>query len=83
MHEYSIVQAMFDQIERVRRQHDGLSVRRIRVAIGERAGVDPALLERAYDVYKLGTSCENARLELAHLAETEDLLLEQIELEVR
>ena len=82
MHEYSIVQAMFEQIERVRRQHGAASVRRIRVSIGDGAGVDPVLLERAYDVYRIGTPCEAARLELARVAESEELLLEQLELEV-
>ncbi len=83
MHEYSIVQAMFDQIERVIREHDARSVRRIRVRIGEFAGVDPTLFQSAYEVYRTGTPCADARLQIEHVPAGDDLILDQVELEVR
>jgi len=82
MHEYSIVQAMFEQIEQVRREHHASSVRRIRVSIGEFAGVDPTLFESAYDVYRVRTPCEHAQLQIERVPESDELLLDQVELEV-
>ena len=83
MHEYSIVQAMFDQIARVLRTHDAQAVRRIRVQIGEFAGVDPALFQSAYEVYRIGTPCADAVLQIERVPAGDDLILEQVELEVR
>jgi hydrogenase nickel incorporation protein HypA/HybF len=82
MHEYSIVQAMFDQIGGLLRTHGAQSVRRIRVRIGEFAGVDPTLFESAYDVYRIGTPCAEAALQIEHVPAGDDLILEQVELEV-
>jgi hydrogenase nickel incorporation protein HypA/HybF len=83
MHEYSIVQAMFDQIARVAQAHDAQAVRRIRVQIGEYAGVDPTLFETAYEVYRIGTPCAEAVLEIERVPAGDELILEQVELEVR
>ena len=83
MHEYSIVQAMFEQIDRVARTHGAQAVRRIRVQIGEFAGVDPALFQSAYEVYRIGTPCADAVLQIDRVAAGDELILEQVELEVR
>lgn len=64
MHEYSIVQAMFDQIEATVRANHAVAVRAVRVRIGQAAGVEPALLRTAYDTFRLGTICANAPLEV-------------------
>jgi hydrogenase nickel incorporation protein HypA/HybF len=69
MHEYSIVQAMFDQIEARAGERQALSVRRVRVRIGRAAGVDVDLLRTAFDVYKVRTLCESAPLEVEEVAE--------------
>jgi hydrogenase nickel incorporation protein HypA/HybF len=82
MHEYSLVQAMFDQIESVVRTHGALSVRRVRVCIGERAGVEPALFETAYQVFRLRTICAEAPLEIERIPASDELTLEQLDLEV-
>jgi hydrogenase nickel incorporation protein HypA/HybF len=82
MHEYSIVQAMFDQIARVAETHHAQSVRRIRVRIGEFAGVDPTLFQTAYEVYRIGTPCADAALQIERVPAVDDLILEQVELEV-
>lgn len=83
MHEYSVVQAMFDQIDRLLRTHGAQSVRRIRVQIGEFAGVDATLFESAYEVYRIGTPCATAVLQIERVPAGDDLVLEQVELEVR
>jgi len=82
MHEYSLVQAMFDQIGTALRTHDAIAVRRVRVRIGASAGVEPALFRTAYDVYRVGTACTAAPLEIVDAGDTDELTLDQLELEV-
>ena len=82
MHEYSLVQAMFDQIGEVLRQHDAVAVRRVRVRLGQFGGVDPALFRTAYDVFRIHTFCDAAPLEIIDVPASDDLILEQVELEV-
>lgn len=81
MHEYSLVQAMFDQIESVVHAQGAIAVRRVRVKIGSMAGVEPELFRTAYDVFRLKTICEDAPLEI-EAASSDELILEQVELEV-
>ncbi len=81
MHEYSLVQAMFDQIGEVVRRTQARSVRRVRVRIGPLAGVDPGLFRTAYDVFRVKTWCAAAPLEIADAA-GDELLLDQLDLEV-
>jgi hydrogenase nickel incorporation protein HypA/HybF len=81
MHEYSLVQSMFEQIEGVAHTLGAISVRRVRVTIGSRAGVEPGLFRTAYDVFRVKTICEDAPLEI-EAAASDELVLEQIELEV-
>src|SRR5213078_4300617 len=57
MHEYSIVQALFDQIGDMARGHGAIAVRRVRVRVGEIAGVDVELLRTAYDLFRVNTLC--------------------------
>jgi len=68
MHEYSIVQAMFDQIDEAARVHGARAVRGVRVRIGAAAGVDVALLRTAYDMFREGTICANAPLAVNEVA---------------
>jgi hydrogenase nickel incorporation protein HypA/HybF len=82
MHEYSLVQAMFDQMANVMAINHARAVRRVRVRIGPMAGVDPDLFRTAYDVYRERTFCADAPLDIADGAD-DDLILEQLELEVR
>ncbi len=81
MHEYSIVQAMFDQIGDVVRANGARAVRRVRVRIGRLAGVEPDLFRTAYDVFRVKTVCDTAPLEIAEAA-GDELILDQLELEV-
>ena len=62
MHEYSIVQAMFDQIERVAIERHASAVRRVAVRIGGAAGLDVALFRHAFELYRVRTVCDDATL---------------------
>jgi hydrogenase nickel incorporation protein HypA/HybF len=64
MHEYSIVQALIDQVEAVAAQNGGGAVHHIYVKLGDLAGVDPTLLQTAYDTFRAGTICERAPLSI-------------------
>jgi hydrogenase nickel incorporation protein HypA/HybF len=82
MHEYSLVQAMFDQIGASIASQRAVAVHRVRVRIGSRAGVDPALFRTAYEVYRVRTPCASAPLDIVDAGATDDLTLDQLELEV-
>jgi hydrogenase nickel incorporation protein HypA/HybF len=82
MHEYSLVQAMFDQIGAAMDAHRGLSVRRVRVRIGARAGVEPVLFQTAYELFRVKTACAAAPLEIVAVPASDELVLDQLELEV-
>jgi len=69
MHEYSIVQALFDRIGDAARDRGAIAVRRVRVRIGEGAGVDVGLLRTAYDLFRVHTICERAPLDIEAVAE--------------
>ena len=62
MHEFSIVQALMQQVEAQAAARRATRVTRIEVRIGEQSGVDPHLLDRAYGVYRRGTIAERAPL---------------------
>lgn len=64
MHEYSLVEAMFDQIVATARKHHARAVRQVRVRIGQSAGVEIDLLKTAYDTYRPGTLCADAPMEV-------------------
>ena len=112
MHEYSVVQALVEQVEAQMRQRGATRVHRLRVKLGELSGVDPELFRTAYETFREGTVCAAAPLELAtvearwvcrrcerpipkggplqcgacgapgRLAEGEEILLDQMDLEV-
>jgi hydrogenase nickel incorporation protein HypA/HybF len=68
MHEYSIVQAMFDQIEAVASERHAVAVRHVYVRIGAGAGVDVPLFKTAYELYRERTICEQAPLDVEQVA---------------
>ena len=82
MHEYSLVQAMFDQIGAVIDTQRAVAVHRVRVRIGARAGVDPVLFRTAYEIYRVRTLCASAPLDIVDAGATDELTLDQLELEV-
>ncbi|MEJ2372541.1 MAG: hydrogenase maturation nickel metallochaperone HypA [Sulfurimonas sp.] len=60
MHEYSIVQALLDSCEAQVESNDATSVSKVVVKIGVMSGVEPDLLQTAFDTFKEKTVCENA-----------------------
>lgn len=64
MHEWSIVEALLTRVEDEVRSRGATRVHRLRVRLGALSGVEPALLASAYDVFRTGTSCADAPLDL-------------------
>ncbi|WP_457597383.1 hydrogenase maturation nickel metallochaperone HypA [Hydrogenimonas sp.] len=60
MHEYSIVQALLEQCETHAKAHDAEKITRIEVKIGVLSGVEPHLLQIAFNTFKEKTICEEA-----------------------
>jgi hydrogenase nickel incorporation protein HypA/HybF len=65
MHEYSIVQSLYDAVAAQAAARGATSVHALRVRIGEMSGVDPGLLETAWKTFCVRTICESAQLEVA------------------
>lgn len=64
MHEYSIVSALMDRIEREASAHQATRVKAVRVRIGEIAGVEVELLRTAYNLVSERTVCSGATLDV-------------------
>ena len=62
MHEYSIVQALVERVEREARARGASTVHRLSVRIGELSGVDIGLLTTAFATFRDRTICEGAEL---------------------
>ena len=60
MHEYSVVQALLEQIEDVAEENDASKVTKIVVKIGVMSGVEAHLLEIAFNTFKEKTICDKA-----------------------
>lgn len=64
MHEYSIVQSLLDRVEEVAQTRGATSVHKLQVRIGELSGVEVPLLESAFDLFRKGSLCQDAELEV-------------------
>ncbi len=64
MHEYSLVGALISRVEAEVRRRGALKVHGLSVRLGELAGVDAGLFLTAYDTFRAGTVCAEARLTL-------------------
>lgn len=60
MHEYSVVQALLEQIEDVAQQNKATKVTKIVVKIGVMSGIEVHLLEIAFNTFKEKTICDGA-----------------------
>ncbi len=60
MHEYSIVQALLDQCEGYANENDAQKITKVVVKIGVMSGVEPHLLEIAFNTFKEKTVCDGA-----------------------
>lgn len=67
MHELALCQGLMTEVHRVARAHGASAVHRVRVAVGALSGVEPGLLERAFQIARAGTVAHDARLQLVVL----------------
>lgn len=66
MHEYSIVQSLLESCEEHARQNDAKKVTKVVVKIGVLSGVEPDLLQTAFDTFKEQTVCHDAEFLINH-----------------
>jgi hydrogenase nickel incorporation protein HypA/HybF len=64
MHEYSIAQALLERVSREAHIHGATRVHRVRISIGELAGVEIDLLRTAYETIRHRSPCDGADLEV-------------------
>ncbi|MEJ5172307.1 MAG: hydrogenase maturation nickel metallochaperone HypA [Hydrogenothermaceae bacterium] len=60
MHEFSIVQSLLELIEKNVKENNGKAVSKVVVEIGKMSGVEPHLLEVAFNTFKENTVAHNA-----------------------
>jgi len=64
VHEVSLVQSLFDQVDRAIAPHPSRAVRDVKVRIGALAGVDPELFRTAFEGCRADRGYEAAALEI-------------------
>jgi len=64
MHEYSLIQSLVERVEAEAIARSASAVHRLRVRIGEEAGVDVELFKTAYHTFRERTVCEHADLDV-------------------
>jgi len=62
MHEFSIVQSLLEVIEEGAKRHKAQRVLKVELLVGVLSGVEPHLLELAFNTFKEGTIAEKAEL---------------------
>ncbi len=60
MHEFSIVQALLKQCEDIAEKNRAKKVTKVEIKIGKLSGVEPHLLETAFNTFKEKTICDGA-----------------------
>ncbi|WP_263832782.1 hydrogenase maturation nickel metallochaperone HypA [Sulfurospirillum oryzae] len=60
MHEFSIVNALLEMCEKNAREHEAKKVTKVEIKVGKLSGVEPHLLETAFDTFKEETVCDGA-----------------------
>lgn len=60
LHEYSVVQALLDQVEEIAQENKASKVTKIITKIGVMSGIEVDLLQTAFDTFKEQTICEEA-----------------------
>jgi len=66
MHEYSIVQSLLESCEEHARTNESTKVVKVIVKIGVLSGVEPDLLQTAFDTFKEKTVCDGAEFIINH-----------------
>jgi hydrogenase nickel incorporation protein HypA/HybF len=64
VHEYSLVLSLIEQVQEEARGHRARVVHRVRIKVGELAGVEPELLSYAFEIARQGSVCEKAELDV-------------------
>jgi len=64
VHEYSIVEALLENVQEHVDRARARSVRKLVVSVGERAGLDTVLFRRAFETFRERTPCEHAELDV-------------------
>ncbi|MDY0117330.1 MAG: hydrogenase/urease nickel incorporation protein HypA [Sulfurimonadaceae bacterium] len=64
MHEYSIVQSLIDTCEAHAKENNAKRVTKVVLKIGVMSGIEPQLLQTAFDTFKEETICHDAELVL-------------------
>lgn len=64
MHEYSLVRALFKQVDALRREHNAQRVETIRVCVGQFSGVEPELFRLAFETMVDDSSAQGAELQM-------------------
>ncbi len=70
MHEYSIVEALVEQVASEARARHASAVHRVAVRIGELSGVEIDLLTTAYRTFRDRTICADAELHVTRVPAT-------------
>ena len=60
MHEYSIVQALLEQCESHAKANQATKITKVVTKIGKLSGVEPHLLETAFETFKEKSVCDGA-----------------------
>ncbi len=60
MHEYSIVSSLLDLCEENAKKENAKKITKVEVKIGKLSGVEPDLLQVAFDTFKEKTICDGA-----------------------
>ncbi|PLY07543.1 MAG: hydrogenase maturation nickel metallochaperone HypA [Arcobacter sp.] len=60
MHEYSIVQSLLESCEEHAKENSSTNVTKVIIKIGVLSGVEPDLLQTAFDTFKEKTVCDKA-----------------------
>ena len=68
MHEFSIVQDLLSMCEKNAEQNNATKITKVEVKIGKLSGVEPHLLQTAFDTFKEKTICDGAEF-LVHVQE--------------
>jgi hydrogenase nickel incorporation protein HypA/HybF len=64
MHELAICQALMAQLEQAAASHQATTIERVVLAVGALSGVEPQLLQRAFEIARAGTVAATAVLEI-------------------
>ncbi|MEU1422425.1 hydrogenase maturation nickel metallochaperone HypA [Kitasatospora sp. NPDC086009] len=68
MHEMSIATAVVEQVDAAARDHGAVAVEKVRLQVGELAGVVPSALDFCFELACAGTLVEGAKLETEAVA---------------